>query len=571
MSAGHDIGLVPAAPGLGRGAPRRKRQDTMKIRARSMFTVLASVGVLVSACAPPGGEAHANFDPSQLVATTPPGSTEVDHVNWALPAGEPTSLDPLKVGAESGYTVTANLCENLLALNPDFSVGPNLATSAEWANDTTFVIKLRQDVTFWDGKPMTAEDVAYSIRRQADPKGAVHASNYAGMTKVAETGPLEVTLNFAAHDAQFRNTLASNSAAIFQKAYTESHAGAIGTPSGGLMCTGPYQLRSWTAGQRIVTTAYPGYRSGAPLVKRLDYLFVSGHDTLTNAMLSGEIDGSFTVPVEGIPALQRSGAGDVFIGPSTQSAALMPTRTDGPMALPAVRQALNLALDKKALIKAVLGGYGEPQKTFIPQLAFRGLPGAEIYQRAYDELPDNARDLAAARKLMQTVKLDRTKVDLAIRADDTQWTRIATVVQAAGAELGLQITITQLQGTDFAGLYHDASARRKHDLLGASGYLTTAGVLTYSGWHINKGSLFNYTGYANAAAVADWKTAKSSIDPDVAARSYVEAQALFAPDNLQITLANQYTRTFLAKDLTGVTTSLSYISSPWALRLGGKA
>ena len=102
-----------------------------------------------------------SVDSDALVASLPAATTAVDDVTWALVEGEPRSLDP---SADYSFIIP-NLCDNLLQLQPDFTVEPGLATGAEWADPVTFVIDLRDDVTFWDGTPMTADDVVYSLDR----------------------------------------------------------------------------------------------------------------------------------------------------------------------------------------------------------------------------------------------------------------------------------------------------------------------------------------------------------------------------------------------------------------------
>ena len=86
----------------------------------------------------------------------------------------------------------------------------------------------------------------------------------------------------------------------------------------------------------------------------------------------------------------------------------------------------------------------------------------------------------------------------------------------------------------------------------------------------DKGGVFNWSDYSNAAATADMMAARTATDPQTAADKFVAAQKIFAPDQLQVTLAGTYQLTYLKKTLTGVTTSIAIYDSPWALHLGGK-
>jgi peptide/nickel transport system substrate-binding protein len=121
----------------------------------------------LTACADRGGasgEGGSSFAPVKLVDSLPAATTPVDEVKWAVVEGD-DPLDPITTSS----VIRPNLCESLLLLGADYSVSPNLATGAEWVNPVTFVIDLRDDVTFWDGTPMTPEDVIYSMSRNLNP------------------------------------------------------------------------------------------------------------------------------------------------------------------------------------------------------------------------------------------------------------------------------------------------------------------------------------------------------------------------------------------------------------------
>jgi peptide/nickel transport system substrate-binding protein len=513
------------------------------------------------------------YPASKLVTTTTAATKTADKVTWALSAGEPPTLNPIQSGTDSSYLVNANLCENLLSLTPDFAVAPGLATSADWTDPTTFTIELRDDVTFWDGTPMTADDVLYSLQQSASPTtGSVNVGLFSGVTSMAATGAHEVTLHFAAPDSQFRNALATTAGVVFEKAYAEKAGQALGTSSGGLMCTGPFELKSWTPGKSIVTTANPHYWNGAPKTKELDYVFIADNSTLTSALLSGEVDGAYDVPTSSAKTLSSSKSGALSFGPSTGSLSFGPVADSGPAADPRVRQALNLAIDKTAYVKTVLGGYGAVAKTFSLPLTFSGLPDAAIYQKGYDALPDYPVDLAKAKKLIAEAKPEAKDLVFAIPAGNQELLQSATIVQAAGKKLGLTITIKQLQATDFAGLFYDASARKGIDFIGTMGYLNAPGPITNAAFFTMPQplGLFNWSGYSDPEVTKHLTAAIQTTDATTAANEFVKAQAIYDESQPLVTLGAKYSSVYLSSKLTGATVSFAYIGSPWALHLGAE-
>ncbi|MEF2978366.1 ABC transporter substrate-binding protein [Subtercola sp. YIM 133946] len=518
-----------------------------------------------------GSNTTAPFDPSTLVSTTPAGTNPVDKVTWGIQAGEPSSLDPVRIGSDSQYQIIGNMCEALLQVQPDFSTAPGLATDASYDTSGNVVINLRPGVTFWDGTPMTADDVAYSLQRSADPtSGSITVAAFERVANIAATGPLQVTVSFTTPDSQFLNAIAGPAGFVFEKAFSTAAGAGLGTPTGGVMCTGPFSFTSWTSGKDILLTANPDYWGGAPLVKQLDFVFTDSDATLTNALVSGEIDGAFDVPVAAMSQLRSSSTGSVYVGPSNATSSFGPASATGPGADPNVREALNLAIDKNSYVSTVLGGYGTVAKTFTTPFMWEGLADAGVYKAGYDALPTDGYDLAKAKQLVADAHLSTTDLTMAIPAGAQQILQSATIVQAAAKQLGLNITIKQLQATDFGNLFYDPSAREGIDFVATTGYLDTPGAYAYASLFALPGGLFNWTNYSDDQVTALLQDGRTTQDQTKAAQDFVAAQAIYAPAQLQVTLANQYTRVFLSSKLTGVTTSFSYIVSPWALKLGGK-
>ena len=550
----------------------------MKRRARGLLAATGTLALVAAGCG--GGAKQADTGSSggggapdatpKLVASTPPATKPVDLVKWALPAGEPTTIDPAKAGGDSEQTVVPNLCESVVRLQPDFSVAPGLAKSADWRNPTTFVIDLRPDVTFWDGKPMTADDVVYSMQRNLDPNvQGIYGGIYAFVKDIRKTGPLQVTLTFKQHDAEFGYALAGLGGVVVEKAYAEQQGKAFGTPSGGLMCTGPYRLGKWAPGESITIDRNDHYWDGAPRTGEIEFRFISDTSTLTSALLAGEVDGAFEVPVGSASAFTSSGQGKLWVGPSTVFIGFGPASSTGPAADPRVRQALQLAIDKDAYIKSVLGGYGEPLKTFTVPLVWENIPGNATYRSAYDKLAGFDQDLEKAKALIAQAKPGKQTLTFAVPAGNQTLLQTATIAQAAAKQLGFDAKINQLQPTQFSAFFYDPSARAGTDFVVTTGWIDVPGALYYAPQFATKGGLFNWTGYDNPQVAKLLGQAQTATDPEQTARLFAQAQAIFAPDLLQNDLAIPYMLTFLSKRLTGVTTSSAFFNSPWAAKLGG--
>lgn len=513
----------------------------------------------------------ATSGPIELVAALPAGTTEVDEVTWALVEGEPRSLVP---GADYNF-VQPNVCDSLLRVQPDFTVEAGIAEAADWVDPVTFVIDIRPGVTFWDGSPVTTDDVVYSLERHRSDVTSAYYGAFVLVDTIEVTGDSQVTVRFVAPDSTFRDALSGGAGAVLSKAVSEEQGAALGTSGGELLCAGPFQLDSWTPGSEIVLVANEQYWDGAPLVKKLTFTFIPDGSTLTNALLEGEVDGAFNVAPASRSAFESADQGRLVIGPSTASFSFGPTRATGAGANPLIRQALSLAIDREQYIEAVLSGLGTPQSTFVAPFSWSGSAAADVYQSGYDALAVPEVDLDAARALVEESGEDTSvPLRIAIPAGSKELSQTAAIVQSAAEQIGLIVEIDERQAADFAAIFlPDPGARESVDFVATTGYTETPGVLAYPQLFLlpaEIGGIFNWSGYADPEVTGLLQAARTTPDPVGAAEAYIGAQEVFAPDMLQVTLAGSYHTTFLNNALTGVTTSVAAYASPWALYLGGK-
>lgn len=535
-----------------------------------------AVAVLVlSGCTSRDGDTSPTSAPtigaSDLVASLPAATTAVDDVTWGLVEGEPRSLVP---GADYNF-VEPNLCDSLLRVEPDFSISSGIAEKADWVDPVTFVIDLRPGVTFWDGSPVTPDDVVYSLERHHTDVASAFYGAFVLVSAIEVTGDSQVTVRFTAPDSTFRDALSGGAGAVLSKTFSEAQGQALGTSSGDLMCAGPYKLESWTPGSEIVTVANEDYWDGAPLVKKLTFKFIPDGTTLTNALLEGEVDGAFNVPPASRDVFESSDEGRLVVGPSTASFSFGPTRDTGAGANPAIRQALSMAIDRDQYIATVLHGLGQPQSTFVAPFSWSGSSAADVYQAGYDALAAPSVDLDAAKKLVADSGEDTSvPLRIAIPAGSKELSQTAAIIQSAAEQIGLTVEIDERQAADFAAIFlPDPGPRENIDFVATTGYTETPGVLAYPQLFLlppATGGIFNWTGYSNPEVTAGLQAARTTPDAAGAASAYVGAQEIFAPDQLQVTLAGSFHTTFLNNSLTGAVTSVAAYASPWALHLGGE-
>lgn len=303
-------------------------------------------------------------------------------------------LDDPHACTDSGdvLTVFGALFDALVRRDPAGRYAPALATGWTISDDArSFRFAIRQGVRFHDGEPLDAAAVKYSLERMARPDmgatlGApgVYAQYLAGMV-VTCPDAFTVEIELAGPMADLLDVLVAGN--IVSPRAVEAAGDDLARRAVG---TGPYRLESCAPGERIELAAVPGHFDGAMANPAIRYI-------------------RGATPAERL-ALLRSGAADVANGLETAEQTelradaaftcvdylaptaiiLMFNAARGPCADPRVRRALNLAIDRDALVKDVLHGAGQPLHGFVSPVHYGVDPKA----------PPFAQDKGEARRLL---------------------------------------------------------------------------------------------------------------------------------------------------------------------------
>ena len=440
------------------------------MRNSALVSTIAAIAVLLAGCGggsstssstPAPGSSEAAFHPAGVTVTprTPAPTKSVGQVTWDEPYGEPASLDPLKAYALPENTVMSNTCDALLRTGPELKLEPALATSWTHPTPTTTVFKIRQGVHFWDGSPMTVGDVVYSLNRHLDPKlGTFYTAWVADIKSIAQSGPEEVTVTTKVPDVIVSQMMASGLGTVIERRFAEAKGASYGTAAGGIMCTGPFELKSWQSGTQIVLTRNPSYWDPAlePKVQTLVFKFVTDASILTNALASGAIDGTYEVPIQGIPQLK--GAGTMYYGLSTNQGILQPIQTTGLSTNPKIRRALSLAIDRAGIAQTVFQGLAVPARAAVPPDSFSY--ATDRYRSWYLSVPTpSTPNLEAARRLVQEAGSPKGTMTIGIQQGDSQSAAVAGAIQSAAQQIGLNMQVKALPSAQYIELIFSEKAR----------------------------------------------------------------------------------------------------------------
>lgn len=542
---------------------------TALTRASIALLAVASLG-LAGCTADRGGDSGQALDDAELLQVTPEATGEIDTVTWNSTYGELATLDPVKAFNYPENTIISNLCESLFQMQPDFSVEPNLASGYEVSDDAkTYVFQIRDDVTFWDGTPMTVDDVVYSLNRHLDPaEGSYLASSFADVTGIEKTGDQEVTLTLSEPNTILVEELATNLGAVVQQQQREAAGENYGNPEAGVMCTGPFQVGEWKQGQSISLDRYDGYWNADKRAKAKEVVigFVVDPTAIATGLSTGEIQGSYDVPLPALGQLSSSATGSLSYGQGMQIMAIISTG-NGTFGDPAVRRALTRATDRQAIADTVYEGTGTPSRSIVPQGPWNHYPDVAELRDA--ELPDLSHDLEAAKEELKAAKVDLSQpIKIAYPSERAFYADILNEMANGAKELGLTLEPTGVPSAQFGAFFSDPEARKGYDGFVTTNYLSSPSPLAHLDNVAYSGSQQNYSGFSDPAIDAAIDAAYAETDPEKRAELTVAAEALVMEQQPWVPINDLAVRLYLDESVTGVPASFIYLYYPWAADLG---
>ncbi|MFF2388613.1 ABC transporter substrate-binding protein [Agromyces sp. NPDC058104] len=505
----------------------------------------------------------------ELSTETPAPSGDIDSYSWVSYA-EPYSLDYAYAFDYADNQVLANVCESLLRLNPDYTLSPGLAESYEQTSPTTWVYTLRDGVTFHDGTPLTAADAVASMSRHLDPAvGSSWYSVYQNVASIEQTGDLEVTVTTTIPDSQFNQGM-GGSAGVIESAATLAEKGAdYGNSSGLVNCTGPFELTAWKSGESVTLTRYDDYWDEELAAKsgEVEFVFMGDSTARVNALKSGDVDGGWMLPVDGIAQLRET-SGDVYFGLSTAVSSLIVSNLEGPLGDVRVRKALLMALDREGILEAAAKGYGEVTNALTTESVW-GASSDATRDDAFGGLEDYPYDVEAAKALVEEAGATGEKIVIKTAPIGNDFAVISQATVAAAQSIGLEAEIETVTPSAYTALFSDPTAREGVDLFYTVWYLSSPDPLEMYGV-LRTGEFSNYGGWSNPEYDAIANEAVGISDPDERGQKSAELQKIANEELPWLPLFTGPTSLYLGERITGVAPSINYLYYPWAATIGAR-
>lgn len=409
-----------------------------------VLSILLSLSLL-AACTPNGSTTPEPAPPaprqpsSSDAAETPAGPLEIDHLRIGTNAFT-NGLEATRT-SNADAQIQYNVYDSLIMRDPfseDLTFIPGLATSWKALEPTVWEFKLRENVKFHDGSVMTAEDVAFSLNRIFKKEDARFNNAYGRyfntFDKVEVVDSHTVTVHLLRPDPLVEVFLSDLSGAITSKSYVER----VGLDEADLkpVGTGPYKVVSFEPGQSAVLERFEDFWGEPAPIRQVTYTFIPEVASRITAVANNEIDFAVSIPPDQEAALLGQSNLKLVDVAYPLFHVLVLNMGNEVMANKKLRQALDLAVDREALVSALWNNKAiVPTSLQFPDYGDMYLPDVKTVEYNVEK----------AKQLVQESGYDGTPIEVTIRADYYEQGDLA--VQAMiemWKEIGVTATLRQV-------------------------------------------------------------------------------------------------------------------------------
>lgn len=452
-----------------------------------------------------------------------------------------TSLDAGDASDSESQPVAEQVFESLFRFVPGTAeVEPQLAESYSVSEDgTVWLFKLRQGVLFHDGTELDADAVVFSFERMLDKDHPYHGYGAWNITlnmlppgmKVRAVSKYEVELTLAEPYAPIMTILATvNTGIVSPTAVKNDPEGFKHHPVG----TGPFEFVSWTTDEEIRLRRFEQYWGQKAYLDELVFRVIPEGSARFLALQQGSVQGMKGVPPEAIAIAEASPALKVEAKAGTAIAYLAANHDHEPFGDVRVRQALEYAINREAIVAAFWGVGAEVSTSILPE----GLLG-------YDpDLPVREYDPAKARALL-------AEAGLAGGFDTELWTwntprsylpspvAVAEAIQADLAAVGIRVKIV----TQEAATFLDKLKQSEHPMVLTGGAYRLPDPISFVYQQLDSdmtelGAISNFALYRNPALHELNMQALREVDPEARAALYREALRIVYEDAPRVELSH---------------------------------
>jgi peptide/nickel transport system substrate-binding protein len=302
-----------------------------------------------------------------------------------------TTFDPIKSAQNVDNWVFSNVFDVLVRVDKTGTkLEPGLAESWTVSADGLTYTFIMRGAKFSDGSPITAKDAAYTLLRIRDNEGSLWSDSYKVIDTAEAKDDKTLVVKLKTPSAPFLATLAlPNVSVISQKAMEELGEDTFAEKP---VASGAFVVKEWRRGDRVILEKNPNFwQADRVKLGGVEWISVPDDNTRMLNVQAGQLDTAIFVPFSRVEELKKDPNLHVEIDTSTREDHLLINHEHGALAKREVRQAIDMAIDKNAIVNTVTFNLGEIAYSYIPKGSLYHY--ADNLQRPYD--PEKAKQMLA--------------------------------------------------------------------------------------------------------------------------------------------------------------------------------
>ncbi|MDR1832987.1 MAG: ABC transporter substrate-binding protein [Fusobacteriaceae bacterium] len=434
-------------------------------------------------------------------------------------------LNPYKIVSSASEEVTWNVFEGLVKPSETGGIKPAVAESYTVSDDgLTYTFKIRKGIKFHNGNPLDIKDVEYSLNVMTGRTGEKMASvEFELVDKIVVKSEDEISIVLKQPNVSFIY-------AMIEGIVPDENAGNLDKKAIG---TGPYKISEYEREYGLVLERFDDYWGEKPQVTRVELVVTPDAEIRFLKLLSGEIN----LLASGVDA-KRLGElknQEIVNGPQNLVQLLALNHKFKPFSDKRVREAINLAIDKKKLIE-IMGGQGIPLETNMSPVM------KDVYVGDIGQKVDPAR----AKALLKEAGYENLKFTVRVPSNYAYHVNTAQVIVEQLKEIGV---VMQIETIEWATWLDDVYAKRNFEatIIGFSGKLDPDAVLRRYTSDYER----NMVNYENPEYDKLIKTAKVTVDDAARIAMYKKAQEILRDDFVSVFITDPGTMIAVQKGIKG--------------------
>ncbi len=440
---------------------------------------------------------------------------------------EPPNLDPTSGAAAAiDEIVYANVFEGLTRIQDNGAVAPALAESWSVSEDgKVYDFKLQRGVRFHDDSEFNADDVVFTFdRARASTSTNAQRAIFDLIETVTATDALTVRIVLTNPVGAFPTYLGWGDAVIVAP---ESAATNASHPVG----TGPFKFERWRKGASVTLIRYDDYWGKRPQLDQINFIFIPDPTAAFASLMAGDVDGFPNYPAaENLSLMERDQRFRIIKGTSEGEMLVAINNAQPPFNDLRIRQAINHAIDKTAVIDAGLFGFGAPIGSHFP-------PHHPAYIDLTDHYPYNP--ARAKELLIEAGFSDGFKTTLTL-PPPIYARRGGEIIAAQLEAIGIDVTIRNLE---WAQWLDQVFTNKAYDLTIVS-HTEPLDIDIYARNDY-------YFQYKNKTFNAVIESLRQETDPATRKRLLQQAQTIIADDAVNVFIASSPKIAIWSKNVSG--------------------